>query len=117
MLRQAEGDNNLPHPLDHFAKSISIAVTNVLNDQVRKDHVLEAMHGLTGDVRDLEMMVSHYQRRTQEMSMTDVQNPNLAIRLRAVGASTAMQDAAMDLERRLESIKKHMQDLSMHLDL
>jgi hypothetical protein len=116
MLHPAEGDNNL-RPLDHFAQSFVIGITKGIQKEVGKQHVLEAMHGLTGDVRDLEMMVSHYQRRTQEMSMTDVQNPNLAIRLRAVGASTAMQDAAMDLERRLESIKKHVQDLSMHLDL
>lgn len=100
----------MSHPLDHFAKSISIAMTSTLNDQVRRDHVLEAMHSLTGDVRDLEMMVSHYHQRTRELSMTDVQNPNLAIRLRAVGASVAMQDAAMDLERRLDGIRKHLQD-------
>lgn len=103
--------------LDHYAHSISIAVSNGMTKEVHRQLVQEAMHGLTGDVRDLEMMVSHYHQRTRQLSMNDVENPNLAIRFRAIGASTAFQDAAMDLERRLESIKKHLQELSMHLDL
>lgn len=92
--------------------AFGIALKSALN---RGHQLAEGSSEVLDEVRLLEMMVSHYNARIQELVIDSAHGIDLFNRQRSAGAAVVLQDVVHDLERRIKGLKAGQSKIAVAL--